>query len=173
MHCTTSERTHQTRKLWSKHRALFNVCLMFLTQLLRIFTGQFSVSSPVFRLSYVSFHAELRHTKPDNGECACALCICNVVHKNTNNRCKLFAFAGYCLLLRSFFPRFSPCQHVHSTRALYFNFPMYYMGAIGTMYHGVDADRMWHSPYVAKMAIACSVLFAQGTQSHIVEWSNC
>lgn len=57
-------------------------CLMFILYVLNtivesigILTGQFSISSPVFRLSYV-FYAELRHTKPDNGECPLCIMSC-------------------------------------------------------------------------------------------------
>lgn len=72
MHRTTSERIRQTRKLWAKQRALFNVYLMFWT---RSLWTQRSVSGYPFVL-HVFFYAELRHTKPDNGECALCMMSC-------------------------------------------------------------------------------------------------
>lgn len=113
MHRTTSERTRQTRKLWSKQRALFNVYLICFEH----DRYEHNVSSPVIRLSYICLLLCRIATHKAGQRWMCI--VHNVVHKNTNNRCKLCAFTGCCLPLRSFFPRFSPCHHAHSTRALY------------------------------------------------------
>lgn len=121
---TKAHNKHKT-EIFSVHCVcLLNVYLMFWTRsqwIWLVANFWLHIWFPVSHVSHVFFCTKWHPLVDSSAN----------VHKNTNICCKLHAisFTGWCCLLFdscvfSFFcfvhlPRFSPCQHVHSTRTLH------------------------------------------------------